>query len=377
VRTDVFAVANYGKINNQLDNPLAFKTDFMTTWLQFLARHGAHLSDENQSQVQNFGTGSAGTPTTDFVAPLTDLGLIALTGEDAAHFLHNQITNDVENLNANEARLAGYCSPKGRLLATFLMWRSADAIMLQLPREIQASIQKRLQMFVLRAKTKLADATDTHVALGLVGPTAAATLAKWFPSMPAAPYAKVQFEAGILIRMADASGTPRYQWITSQAIAEDAWPDLVEKLSPVGPSAWRLTDIHAGIPQIRQATQEQFVPQMVNFELVGGVNFKKGCYPGQEIVARSQYLGKLKRRMMYASIAAQEVKPGMEIFSIADPEQPCGMVVNAEANSQNETACLVEIKIAAAEAGSVHLGSASGVTLQFKPLPYAFLPDPA
>lgn len=349
----------------------------MTTWLQFLALHGAHLSDENQSQVQNFDTGSADTPTTDFIAPLTDLGLIALTGEDAAHFLHNQITNDVENLNTNEARLAGYCSPKGRLLATFLMWKSADAIMLQLPREIQAPIQKRLQMFVLRAKVKLADATDNHVVLGLVGPAAAVTLAKWFPTMPAVPYAKVESEAGTLIRMADAPGTPRYQWITFQAVAEDAWPYLVEKLSPVGPSAWRLTDIHAGIPQIRQATQEQFVPQMVNFELIGGVNFKKGCYPGQEIVARSQYLGKLKRRMMYASIAAQEVKPGMEIFSIADPEQPCGMVVNAETSSQNETVCLVEIKIAAAEAGSVHLGSASGTALQFKPLPYAFLPDPA
>ncbi|MGZ5780366.1 MAG: CAF17-like 4Fe-4S cluster assembly/insertion protein YgfZ, partial [Burkholderiaceae bacterium] len=129
------------------------------------------------------------------------------------------------------------------------------------------------------------------------------------------------------------------------------------------------------IPQVTQATQEKFVPQMINFEVVGGVNFKKGCYPGQEIVARSQYLGKLKRRMMLATITAQEAMPGMDVFSSEDPEQPCGMIVNAERNSENETACLVEIKTATLENSSIHLGVAQGPTLRFQALPYA-LPDP-
>lgn len=364
-------------ITDPVDPYSDFMAELMNMLSQSLNQHGAQKSDTDPRQVRNAGIDSTGiTPTTDFIAPLADFGLIALSGEDAAHFLHNQLTNDVEHLTSNEARLAGYCSPKGRLLATFLIWKSADAILLQVPRDILPAIQKRLQMFVLRAKVKLADITADHTTLGLTGTAAGATLSHWFPTLPPSPYTKVESDAGTLIRVADALGAPRYQWITTQIVAQDAWATLIETLTPAEPRAWRLTDIHAGIPQITQATQEQFVPQMVNYELIGGVNFKKGCYPGQEIVARSQYLGKLKRRMMLASIATQDAKPGMEVFSVADPEQPCGMIVNAESNSQNEMMCLVEIKVAALDAGAIHLGSADGAALQFKPLPYV-LPNPA
>jgi folate-binding Fe-S cluster repair protein YgfZ len=139
--------------------------------LQFLIENGARLDSDGQA-VAGFGREQAGARA--FVAPLTDLGLISVSGEDAASFLHNQLTNDVERLGPAEARLAGYCSAKGRLLATFLIWKSDGAVMLQLPRQIQAAIQKRLQMFVLRAKAKLVDAGDEHVALGIVGEQAAA-----------------------------------------------------------------------------------------------------------------------------------------------------------------------------------------------------------
>ena len=345
-------------------------TEIMTTWLEFLTQQGARIADASVPQVLDFS--ASPPPSTNFVSPLTDLGLIAATGEDAAKFLHSQLTNDVEHLGSGDARLAGYCSPKGRLLATFLMWKSADTVLLQLPREIQAAVQKRLQMFVLRAKAKLADATPDHVMLGLAGPLAAGVLQEWFPLLPSQPYAKVESEAGTLIREA---GAPRYQWITTQTVAQQAWPTLVKTLQPVGSSAWRLSSIQAGTPQITLPTQEQFVPQMVNFEIIGGVNFKKGCYPGQEIVARSQYLGKLKRRTLLASIETTDAKAGMEVFSPADPEQPCGMIVNAELQSPGKFESLVEIKIAVMEAGSVHLGSASGPQLQFAPLPYP-LPDP-
>jgi tRNA-modifying protein YgfZ len=344
-------------------------TESMNPWLQFLARHGAQLDDAQQvagfedSRVQ-------GDLPPGFVAPLTDLGLIAATGDDAASFLHNQLTNDVEHIVPEEARLAGYCSPKGRLLATFLMWKTADAILLQLPRQIQPAVQKRLQMYILRLKAKLADATESHVALGLGGQAAAQFLQQqWFPTLPAAPFAKCDSAAGTLIRLADALGQPRFQWIASPETAQQAWPELAKALAPVGTSLWRLTDIHAGMPQVIQATQEQFVPQMVNFELIGGVNFKKGCYPGQEIVARSQYLGKLKRRMLPVSLDG-DAAAGMEVFSSADPEQPCGMVVNAEPNLKGGSDALVELKIAATEDGTIHLGSAQGPVLHFGNLPY-------
>jgi folate-binding protein YgfZ len=354
-----------------------FMTEFTNTWLPFLRKHGARVTESTPPEVTGFDDDVARAVNAGgIVAPLTDLGLIALSGEDAVNFLHNQLTNDVENLSLTEARLAGYCSPKGRLLATFLMWKSAENIMLQLPRQLQAPIQKRLQMFVLRAKAKLADVTDNHAVLGLAGPAAASILTEWFADLPAAPYGKTESAAGTLIRLADANGAPRYQWITGADTAQDAWPKLSAGLQPAGAGAWRLLDIEAGIPQITQATQEQFVPQMINYELIGGVNFRKGCYPGQEIVARSQYLGKLKRRMLLATTTAQDARPGMEVFSSADPEQPCGMIVNAERSAADRMECLVEIKTAALDQGAIHLGSASGPALQFKALPYP-LPDPA
>ncbi|MGV3742984.1 MAG: YgfZ/GcvT domain-containing protein, partial [Burkholderiaceae bacterium] len=259
----------------------------------------------------------------------------------------------------------------GRMLASLLAWKTGDAIMLQLPKQLQPAIQKRLQMFVLRAKVKLTDMSGQYAVLGLAGNNAAQELKAYFPELPAAPYQKADSDAGTLLRVADAETLPRYQWIADEAVARSAWPTLSKALTPAGSAAWRLSEIRAGIPQITAATQEQFVPQMINFELIGGINFKKGCYPGQEIVARTQYLGKLKRRALLASVSSDKIAAGDEIFSSADPGQPCGMVVNAESSGSGTAECLVEIKTAALDEGSVHLHSADGPALSFQSLPYS------
>ena len=306
-----------------------------------------------------------------FGAAVTDLGLIALSGEDAASFLHKQLTNDVEHLDSSEARLAGYCSPKGRLMATFLMWRNAETIYLQLPLALQGALQKRLQMFVMRAKAKLSDASAGQVVLGLGGARAGPLLTTWFGTLPGQPYAKLDHPLGTLIRVADALGAARYLWLASPETAASVWPDMAAALAIGGNDAWNLSQVHAGVPQIEVATQEQFVPQMVNFELLGGVNFKKGCYPGQEIVARSQYLGKLKRRTTLVTIAAADAMAGAEVFAASDPQQPCGMVVNAAPNGAGGVDALVEMKLAAIEEGKVRLGAADGPALQFLSMPYA------
>jgi len=345
-------------------------TQASSPWQAFLEQQGAHIEAANGAEVRYFGTAAAAELPDNFVAPLTDLGLISLSGDDAASFLHNQITNDVEKLDLGTARLAGYCTPKGRLLATFLMWKDVGQIVLQLPRALQPAIQKRLQMFVMRSKAKLADVSEQYVALGLAGNTAAEVLQQWFPQLPAQPYSKIDNENGTLVRVADSRQAPRYQWVTSVEQAIAAWPALTQKLSATGTHAWRLTDIYAGVPVITQPTQEQFVPQMINFELIGGVNFKKGCYPGQEIVARSQYLGKLKRRSVLALVDAVDVRAGAEVFSSEDPGQPCGMIVNAEPAGTGKSACLVEIKLAASDNGTIHLGTVDGPVLQLQPLPY-------
>ena len=348
--------------------------------MNFLEQQGARDVDAASLAIGGFGAVQAGpTPVTNFMTPLTDYGLIAAAGAEAHTFLHNQLTNDIAHLGPAEARLAGYCTPKGRLLASFLVWKSDEEILLQLPRSLQTAIQKRLQMFIMRAKATLTDASPTRVQLGLAGPAAAVVLANWFPQLPDGPYGKVESDAGTLIRLADtgdmgdataaASGIARYVWISASQTLEAAWPMLAGVLQPAGAAAWTLAGIRAGVPVITAATQEKFVPQMINFEAVGGVNFQKGCYPGQEIVARSQYLGKLKRRMQPATVPAYAAA-GMEVFSEDDLQQACGMVVNAAAIDAGNSACLVEIKLAALDF-PVHLGAADGPLLTFQALPYA------
>jgi folate-binding protein YgfZ len=345
----------------------------MSNWIEHLSSLGARFHIDEANQVEDFGrTLSADDLAAGFVATVTDLGLIGISGEDAASFLHNQLTNDVDHLGAQEARLAGYCTPKGRLQATLLYWRDADSIYLQLPRAIQPPLQKRLTMFVLRAKAKLRDATfdpALEAVLGIGGAKGEAALRQHVETLPAAPYAKVDGPFGTVIRLADAVGAPRYLWLTSGKTAAKALPALSAALALGGNEAWRLAAIHAGVPQVTPRTQEQFVPQMINFELLGGVNFKKGCYPGQEIVARSQYLGKLKRRTALASVDNAAVQAGEEVFSAADPGQPCGMIVNAAVNGKGGADVLVELKLDAL-GQSVHVGSAAGAQLRFLPMPY-------
>jgi folate-binding protein YgfZ len=310
--------------------------------------------------------------------PLDQFGVIDATGDDAATFLHGQLTNDVQHLDAASARLAGYCSPKGRLLASMLMWRAADTLRLLVSKELTAPVQKRLSMFVLRAKAKLADATDSVAVVGFAGDVRA-PLSRLFDAVPDGVHVHVAGPAGSLIRVPDAAARPRYLWIGPKAVVQAHLAALEGELVRVSPALWDWLDIHAGEPRITQGVLEQFVPQMINFDVIGGINFRKGCYPGQEVVARSQYRGTIKRRMTLAHVsidAAEEAtRPGAELFHSDDPSQPCGMVVNAAAAPKDGFDLLAEIKLAALEGGTVHLGSSDGPMLAFQPLPYALPSD--
>ena len=349
----------------------------MSHWTEYLAAHGARFHIDQATEVEDFGRVlTAADLANGFVAPVTDQGLIAIAGDDAAKFLHSQLTNDVEGLGTGQVRFAGFCTPKGRLQASFLMWRDSQAIYLQLPRAIQPPLQKRLSMFVMRAKAKLRDATEEApfaAVLALGGAAAEAALARHVDTLPAAPMSKTDGAFGSVLRLNDAFGAPRYLWLASSEAAQTALPALQETLALGGNQAWRLAAIHAGEPQVSSATQEQFVPQMINLELLGGVNFKKGCYPGQEIVARTKYLGKIKRRAALATIGNAAARAGDEVFSGADPDQPCGMVVNAAPNGTGGADALVEIKLAAL-GESVHLGSSTGAAVKFLPMPYSLDP---
>ena len=283
---------------------------------------------------------------------LAEWGLMRAEGADAASFLHGQLTQDMQQLEVGSARLAGYCSAKGRLLASLVVWRTAaDVFLLACSADVLPTTLKRMSMFVLRAKCKLSDASGSMALYGLAGHAAA----QWLANRPGT------------LRLPDAEGQPRF--LLAATVDAPAAP-----LPAISPEAWSWLEVSSGVPRIVAATVEQFVPQMVNLELVGGVNFQKGCYPGQEIVARSQYRGTVKRRAFVFDVdaeAAAAARPGQEVFHSGDAAQPAGMVVNAATFAGAQRA-LVEVKLAALDGGSLHLGSVDGPRLlRIEPQPYA------
>jgi folate-binding protein YgfZ len=336
-----------------------------STWLDFLSMQGVPAAAATGSEP------AVALPPNllehGFITPLSDQGILSVSGQDAINFLQNQLTNDLASLDEHHAQLSGYCAANGRLLATVLLWKSGESILMLMPHSLLAAFQKRLQMFVLRAKVQLEDVSSTQVAIGLGIPQQhRLDLA----GLPAQAFELSASLNGQLIRMPDAVGLTRYLWVGPQVHAPELWAKVASQVSITSPAAWHWTQIQAGLPQILEPTREKFVPQMVNFELLGGVNFRKGCYPGQEIVARSQYLGKLKRRMQLATTIATMALPGTEIFSDADPGQPCGMVVNAELGPDGRLACLVEMKLELL-GSNIHLQSLEGPRLEFETLPYS------
>lgn len=290
-------------------------------------------------------------------ARLADWGLIRATGADAASFLQGQLTADVTGLAVGQATLAGYCSPKGRLLASFVVWRSApEEFLLACSADLLPATLKRLSMFVLRAKCKLSDAGAESALWGVLG--GADEAAAWSARSAGAEHS---------VRLPDVDGQAR--WLVAR-------PADAAALPPLDPAIWQQLEVRSGIVRIVAATADQFVPQMVNFEVVGGVNFKKGCYPGQEVVARSQYRGTIKRRAVLLA-SPTEMAAGQEVFHDADPAQPAGLVaLAAPALEGRPPLALVEVKLALAHGtGQFHLGAADGPALQPLPLPYSLPVD--
>ncbi len=287
------------------------------------------------------------------VLPLSDWGLIRARGADARSFLHGQLTQDVTHLVPGTARLAGYCTAKGRLLASFVMWAAADdTVMLACSADVLPATQNRLRMCVLRAKCTLDDVSTDLPLWGLTGAAAAG-------AVPWQVQGSEAFHIGLPPALLDGTPVPRALQVGGAAPAG----------ATLAPSTWLGLEAASGVPRIVAATVEQFVPQMVNLELVGGVNFQKGCYPGQEVVARSQYRGTLKRRG-HLLVGSAAMSPGQEIVHSADPGQPAGLVALAGDLPGVGPVALAELKLAALEGGTLHLGGADGPVLTPMALPY-------
>lgn len=298
------------------------------------------------------------------VANLSERGLLKLSGDDAVQFLQGQVTNDVKALNGSNSQFAGYCTAKGRLLALFFAYSIDNAIYLQLNRALTESIMKRLKMFVLRSKVTISDESQT-IRLGVAGKNAEAVLTKLFPALPDAPLTLVRHGNNALIRLP--SPTPMFEVVLEESQAVALTQALAAESTLIAEDAWNWLEIQAGIPDISTETQEAFVPQMVNLDALNGINFKKGCYTGQEIVARTHYLGTVKRRTQLAHIASESApKAGDAILDAS--QQTVGQIVRVATGLNGGFDVLAECRIESIEQGTVFWQTHA---LEIKALPYA------
>jgi folate-binding protein YgfZ len=300
------------------------------------------------------------------VSALPHLGVIQAQGEDAANFLHNQLSNDVLLLPVGQSRLAAFCSAKGRMQASFVVIKTApDTVLLVMSLDLLAQTLKRLSMFVLRAKVKMIDATTSWQLRGLLGNSALAVLAE------ATPWQTTSNDGGHAVALYPAvlgdTQMPRALWLGAPTQALPAGAEL-------STDVWAWAEVMSGVTLVSQPVFEAFVPQMLNYESVGGVNFKKGCYPGQEVVARSQFRGTLKRRtaLVQSPVA---LTTGQDVFTATDPDQPCATVVLSAARPDGQGFdALVSGTLESQQSGWL-VGSAQGEALELLPLPYALLED--
>ncbi len=296
---------------------------------------------------------------------LSATGLIGCSGDDVRTFLHNQLTCDVQALDVNRSCYGSYCTPKGRILATFLLWRTASGYTMQLPASLREAIQKRLSMYVLRSKAKLADAGQLWFQAGISGEGAAAHLERIFGTVPHDEHHLIETPQATVICLPGS----RYEVLLPSNSEQATLAKLRSGTELVSPAHWSWLDIRAGVPVITPPTQELFVPQMVNMDLIGGLSYTKGCYPGQEIVARTHFLGTLKQRMYLAHLSAGDPQPGDKLYSADLGDQASGTIVNAAPAPQGGFDALAAVRIASAKAG-IRWKTPDGPQLTLLPLPY-------
>lgn len=336
-----------------------------SNWQEFLGAAGACFDN---GHVGSFGDAEGelkAARDATVMAPLTHLALLECAGEEAKTFLHNQVTSDINHLGADAAQHSAWCSAKGRMLVSFLLFRNGPDYQLQLAADLAPAIQKRLQMYILRAKVKVADLSPRFELIGLSGAQAEAALHEASLPVPQRLLDAAAFADGKVIRL-DAT---RFEVVVSSETAAAVWGALAASARPVGTPAWQWLDIQAGIPLISEATKEEFVPQMANFDQIGGVSFHKGCYPGQEVVARTQYLGKVKRHL-YRIRAAGPVAAGEPIYSPENPEHPCGMIANAAPAPEGGYAALAVVQEGFVDAGDLEVGMPGGPRIETQLVSY-------
>ncbi|QDL54633.1 YgfZ/GcvT domain-containing protein [Rhodoferax aquaticus] len=297
------------------------------------------------------------------VSTIENLGVIRVDGEDGAKFIHGQLSNDFLLLDTTQARLAAFCTPKGRMQASFIGVKTGQTqLLLVCSKDLLAATLKRLAMFVMRSKVKLTDASADYMLFGLAGDAVIQRM-----DGDHKPWSTHASHGVHQVDLYPAGGVPRQLWLVPANSPEPKGP-------PLDPSLWAWGEVCSAVATVSQATFEAFVPQMLNYESVGGVNFKKGCYPGQEVVARSQFRGTLKRRAFVAHTASA-TEAGIEIYPAEEDSQPVGTVVQSAPSPHGGWDAIISVQLSALSSGTLHYASPKGPEMALQPLPYTLLED--
>lgn len=340
-------------------------------WKDLLSKAGAEFSETKVESFGNLEQERQVVHSGDIISDLSHYGLIAAYGEDTETFLQGQFTNDIARVDLEHSQLSSFCTPKGRMLANFRIFKRNETWYLCLPYELVEATLSRLRMFVMRSKVTLEDANDALIRFGLNGPKAAERLKAITGSIPENIDSVVQHDDYTLVRVAGKE--PRFEIYGLLDGMTQLWQSLDVDAAPVGAGTWELLNIEAGIPYIVAQTSEAFVPQMANMELINGVDFKKGCYTGQEIVARMHYLGKLKKRMYRINIDTdKQPTPGDGLFAKESKGgSATGVIVSAQQTADGSYDALAVIQITDAENQPLRLHDAEGPEIKILELPYS------
>jgi len=329
---------------------------------------GAQVVD---GRVIDFGDPAAelaAAMTADLVADIGDMGVVEVSGADAPALLQGQLTADLRTLTASQSLLSAWCNPQGRALALFRVVRRDDGFLLTTPREMIEPTIKRLRMFVLRARVTIDDASEALRCIGIAG-SGVASKATSMPALPDSIDTCVRHGDVIAVRVPGAQ--PRWQLIGPPASLARTWRELSTTCRTVGSAAWSLLDVLAALPQVFAATRERFIPLTLNLDALGAIGFKKGCYTGQEIIARMKYRGHLKQRMHIGRVKDGRVAPapGMRL-AIAGAEMSVGDVVQASVHPDGGFVISAIVTTELLGHHAVHLDSAAGPAIEWLPLPY-------
>jgi len=339
-------------------------------WLEFLKPQNAHIEND---VVEHFGDKDAeiaAALSKTVLCDLSHMGFISAEGADAQQFLQNQLSNDVNHVTVNHSQLNAYCTPKGRVLTLFRLLQHQDKYILFLPKERIEATLKRLRMYVLMSKVTLQDTSNELVAIGLAGKDAESQLKQFVQTPPQNSNDATHSDGLSVIKVPGRSA--RYLIVGNVEKVGALWNQLKANATPCSHHVWSHLDIQSGVPQIYEQNVEAFVPQMLNLHSIDGVSFQKGCYPGQEVVARMHFLGKLKRRMYLAHVDGPPMPaPGDLLFADNDAsDQGVGRVVDAQRNPNGGVDMLVVLQIASTEKGAIHLKNNQGPPINLKDLPY-------